>query len=90
MIHAVERIERDMKERRKTFDQVTELTNLVRNGEWRPGRTSSVLWTAPWTAPCAACERWTTVDDPDRGARRRPASALWDAVDDGRIVIARR
>ena len=29
----VQRIERDMKERRKTFDRVNELTNLVRNGE---------------------------------------------------------
>jgi chromosomal replication initiator protein len=33
VMNAVQRIERDMKERRKTFDRVSELTNLVRNGE---------------------------------------------------------
>jgi chromosomal replication initiator protein len=33
VMNAVQRIERDMKERRKTFDRVNELTNLVRNGE---------------------------------------------------------
>jgi chromosomal replication initiator protein len=33
VMNAVQRIERDMKERRKTFDRVNELSNLVRNGE---------------------------------------------------------
>jgi chromosomal replication initiator protein len=33
VMNAVQRIERDMKERRKTFDRVNELMNLVRNGE---------------------------------------------------------
>jgi chromosomal replication initiator protein len=32
VMNAVQRIERDMKERRKTFDRVNELMNLVRNG----------------------------------------------------------
>jgi chromosomal replication initiator protein len=33
VMNAVQRIERDMKERRKTFDRVNELTAMVRNGE---------------------------------------------------------
>jgi len=33
VMNAVQRIERDMKERRKTFDRVNELTTMVRNGE---------------------------------------------------------
>lgn len=33
VMNAVQRIERDMKERRKTFDRVNELSTLVRNGE---------------------------------------------------------
>jgi chromosomal replication initiator protein len=33
VMNAVQRIERDMKERRKTFDRVNELSSLVRNGE---------------------------------------------------------
>ena len=33
VMNAVQRIERDMKERRKTFDRVNELTTVVRNGE---------------------------------------------------------
>ncbi|MBA2280851.1 MAG: chromosomal replication initiator protein DnaA [Acidimicrobiia bacterium] len=33
VMNAVQRIERDMKERRKTFDRVNELSLLVRNGE---------------------------------------------------------
>jgi hypothetical protein len=32
-MNAVSRIERDMKERRKTYDRVNELTTIVRNGE---------------------------------------------------------
>lgn len=34
VMNAVQRIERDMKEKRKTFDRVNELTSLVRNGDW--------------------------------------------------------
>jgi chromosomal replication initiator protein len=33
VMNAVQRIERDMKERRKTFDRVNELMTMVRNGE---------------------------------------------------------
>jgi len=33
VMNAVQRIERDMKERRKTFDRVNELSAMVRNGE---------------------------------------------------------
>jgi chromosomal replication initiator protein len=33
VMNAVSRIERDMKERRKTYDRVNELTTIVRNGE---------------------------------------------------------
>jgi chromosomal replication initiator protein len=33
VMNAVQRIERDMKERRKTFDRVNELMAMVRNGD---------------------------------------------------------
>ena len=70
VIHAVEKIQRLMKERQQIYDQVTELVQRIQSGSVSRQMTS--MWSGLWTTLCHPVDNDERLST--RGPSMRPAT----------------